>query len=104
MKINLIEKLEKNSDLMSSPEESPAAVADDAAVVKGVLLVGLGHLLADVTDDQVVVGSRIGRRGSGFGWCVVTPGVVVVVVRTVRGGPACSVRHHKGHQAYFTFF
>jgi hypothetical protein len=96
---------------MSSSEECPAAVADDATIVKGVLLVGLGNLLADVTDDQVEVGPGIRRRGYRFRRCVVTPGivvivvaVVVVVVRGARLRPSWSVRHHNCHQVFGTIF
>ncbi len=90
---------------MSSSEECPAAVADDATIVKGVLLVGLGNLLADVTDDQVEVGPGIRRRGYRFRRCVVTPGVVVVVVvRGARLRPSWSVRHHNCHPVFGTIF
>ena len=47
---------------MSPAKECPTGVANDAAVVKGVLLIGFGHLLAHVADDQVVVGPWISWR------------------------------------------
>ena len=84
---------------MSSSEESPAAEADDAAVVKGVLLVWLGHFLADVADDKVIVGTGIQRPNALTWWRELTCGVAVVAVvdgvGVVRRRPPS--RHHDGH-------
>jgi hypothetical protein len=47
--------------LMSSPEESTTAEANDSSVVNGMFVIRFGSFFADETDDQVGRRSRIER-------------------------------------------
>ena len=83
--------------LMSPTKECPTGVAYDAAVVQGVLLIGFGHLLADVADNQVVVGTRIGRRTSRLLRFVVGHDGIAVAEVVLTILPMSGICHHRCH-------
>ena len=75
-------------NLVSPPEESPAAEANDAAVVPEVLLARLGLLLAHVADLQVSLMPGIFHPDYGIvDWSA-------VVLSHSRLGPGYQVGHH----------